>query len=86
MSFAIQALWTFLVGLPVYLPNMLVSASAQPPLALRDYIGFGLFAGGLVLECVADLQKTRWRAGQDGKKHVEKFIKTGVWGLSRHPK
>lgn len=35
---------------------------------------------------VADYQKTAWRHAKDNKQHDEKFISSGLWSLSRHPK
>ena len=39
--------------------------------------GIGLMVGA---------EKSAWRTGKDEKKHEEKFISSGVWGFSRHPK
>jgi steroid 5-alpha reductase family enzyme len=32
------------------------------------------------------VEKSSWRADKDAKKHDEKFITSGLWGYSRHPK
>ncbi|KAF5353820.1 hypothetical protein D9758_010576 [Tetrapyrgos nigripes] len=80
----IQAIWTFLVGLPVYLSNI-APASVHPPLGPRDYAAFGLFATSFLFENVADYQKSTWRRSKELKQHDEKFISTGLWGVSRHP-
>jgi steroid 5-alpha reductase family enzyme len=80
-----QAVWISLVGLPVYLCNV-VPSSVHPPLGTRDYAGLGLFIGGLIWEVVADGQKSIWRAKKEKKEHQEKFITSGLWSLSRHPK
>ena len=47
-------------------------------------IAFGLFLFilGLIVEIVADLQKTKFRSIPTNK---EKFISTGLWSKSRHP-
>ncbi|KAK7452189.1 hypothetical protein VKT23_012292 [Stygiomarasmius scandens] len=79
-----QATWTFLVGLPVYLCNV-VPPSAHPPLGPRDYAAFGLFAASFIFEVVADYQKSSWRRAKEAKQHDEKFITSGLWGISRHP-
>lgn len=34
----------------------------------------------------ADYQKTQWRKAKDRKEHDEKFISSGLWNISRHPK
>ncbi|KAF9266473.1 DUF1295-domain-containing protein [Marasmius fiardii PR-910] len=80
----IPAAWTFLVGMPVYLNNSIPS-TAHPPLSTRDFVGFGLFAASFILQVVADTQKSNWKRAKDNKKHSEKFISSGVWGISRHP-
>ncbi|TRM62682.1 hypothetical protein BD626DRAFT_498123 [Schizophyllum amplum] len=79
-----QATWVFLVGLPVYMVNTL-PASFHPPLGVRDYLTFGLFLGSLAFEMLADRQKSQWRAAKNAKQHDEKFISSGLWGISRHP-
>ncbi|KAJ7510476.1 hypothetical protein B0H11DRAFT_1959274 [Mycena galericulata] len=80
-----QATWVLLVGLPVYMVNSL-PAPLHPALAIRDYAAFGLFAGSLLFEVIADRQKTAWRRAKDAKQHDEKFITRGLWSISRHPK
>ncbi|KAA1467315.1 DUF1295-domain-containing protein [Dentipellis sp. KUC8613] len=79
-----QATWVFLVGLPVYLVNTL-PAGLHAPLGPRDYLGLGVYAGSLLFEVVADRQKSQWRREKDAKRHEQKFISSGLWGLSRHP-
>ncbi|KAI0279274.1 DUF1295-domain-containing protein [Russula aff. rugulosa BPL654] len=72
-----QASWVFLIGLPVYLVNI-VPAHLHPALSCRDYASLGL--------CItADQQKSAWRRAQENKEHEEKFITSGLWSLSRHP-
>jgi len=60
--------------------------TADSPLEARDYISFALFGTSFALEMLADYQKSRWRARKDSGKHKEKFIKSGLWSISRHPK
>ncbi|KAF5392206.1 hypothetical protein D9757_001438 [Collybiopsis confluens] len=79
-----QATWVFLVGLPVYLANTL-PPQAHPPLHVRDYAAFALFASSFIFEVLADHQKTVWRHNKDAKQHDEKFITSGLWSISRHP-
>ncbi|EGN98712.1 hypothetical protein SERLA73DRAFT_181316 [Serpula lacrymans var. lacrymans S7.3] len=79
-----QATWICLVGLPVYLTNAL-PAALHPPLGPRDYASVGLIAGSLMLEVLADRQKSAWRHRKDNKLHDEKFITRGLWSVSRHP-
>ena len=51
-----------------------------------DWIAVGLFASSLAVEVLADYQKSAWRKAKDNKEHDEKFISSGLWGISRHPK
>ncbi len=60
--------------------------SAIPALTKRDYFSFGLFASSFLFEVIADRQKSAWRKAKDNKEHDEKFITSGLWSLSRHPK
>lgn len=79
-----QATWILLVGLPVYLCNI-APVGIHPPLSTRDYAAIGLFAGSFIFEVVADMQKHYWRKAKDAKQHDEKFLTSGLWGISRHP-
>ncbi|KAJ8517077.1 hypothetical protein ONZ45_g5682 [Pleurotus djamor] len=79
-----QATWILLVGLPVYLCNA-TPPEEHPSLGLRDYIAIGLYAVSFLLEVTADMQKHSWRRRKDAKLHDEKFITSGLWGVSRHP-
>lgn len=79
-----QATWVFLVGLPVYLVNTIPPAT-HPPLGIRDYVSFSVFAASWILEMTADHQKTVWRRARDNKEHDEQFISSGLWSVSRHP-
>ncbi|XP_050703414.1 uncharacterized protein LOC126988992 [Eriocheir sinensis] len=74
-----QGLWVFFTLLPSL---MGVNATRQPPLGMRDYAGWSLWAVGFLVEVVADYQKTVFRrdAANEGK-----FISSGLWSVSRHP-
>ncbi|OSD06366.1 DUF1295-domain-containing protein [Trametes coccinea BRFM310] len=79
-----QATWVLVVGLPVYMVNILPPAN-HPKLGPLDYVGIALWAGSWLFEIVADHQKASWRHAKEKKEHDEKFITTGLWGVSRHP-
>ncbi|KAI0806317.1 hypothetical protein BC629DRAFT_1437762 [Irpex lacteus] len=80
-----QATWVFVVGLPVYMVNVLHPA-AHPPLGVRDYLALSVFATSWLVEIVADHQKSAWRKAKNNKQHDEQFISSGLWSISRHPK
>ncbi|CAE7448409.1 putative hypothetical protein [Symbiodinium microadriaticum] len=50
-------------------------------LTVLDYVGISLWVVGFLLETIADLQKQQWSMIKADKK----FIKTGLWSISRHP-
>lgn len=79
------ATWITLVGLPVYLLNALPSR-VHPALGPRDYLAVGLYATSLLVEVIADRQKSAWRKAKNDKLHDEEFISSGLWSISRHPK
>lgn len=74
-----------IVGLPVYLANAL-PVSLHAPLGPRDYFAVGLAAGSFLFEVIADWQKSVWRRAKNRKEHDERFITSGLWSVSRHPK
>jgi steroid 5-alpha reductase family enzyme len=80
-----EATWIMAVGLPVYLCNAM-PAGLHPALGLRDFAALGVYAGSLLFEVISDRQKAAWRRAKDAKEHDEKFITSGLWSISRHPK
>merc|ERR1711990_1308066 len=44
--------------------------------------GWSIFAAGFLIETIADVQKTLWRANPLNK---GKWINKGLWALSQHP-
>ncbi|KAH7103823.1 DUF1295-domain-containing protein [Auriculariales sp. MPI-PUGE-AT-0066] len=79
-----QANWIMMVGLPIYLINVLPS-SRHLPMTKLDMAGLVVAGTSIVLETIADTQKSSWRARKDAGKHDEKFISHGLWAWSRHP-
>ena len=59
-----------------------ISSNSVIEIGLLFYFGLFLFITGLIIEIVADLQKTKFRSIPTNK---EKFISTGLWSKSRHP-
>lgn len=80
-----QATWITMTALPVFLVNS-IPTKAQPPLGIKDFLGLSVWLLGMGLEVVADRQKSAWREAKNEGKHDEKFIRSGVWSWSRHPK
>ncbi len=75
----VQGVWVFVTLLPTLMLN---EAARNPPLGPQDYIGWSLWAFGLVFETVADVQKSMFRAKPENEGH---FIRSGLWAISRHP-
>lgn len=76
----IQGLWVFLTALSVFISND--SVGHQKPLESIDYVGIGMWVVGFLFEATADHQKRLFR---QNPKNKGKFIRTGLWAISRHP-
>lgn len=59
-----------------------ISSNSVIEMGLLFYFGLSLFITGLIVEVVADHQKTKFRSIPTNK---GKFISTGLWSKSRHP-
>lgn len=71
---------------PVIVVNSLHPAAFKagmgvPGLLGTDVVGFGLFGLGLVVEVVADWQKSAWYAQKVRKEHDERFMTRGLFGV-----
>merc|ERR1712142_118201 len=76
---SIQAVWVFMTLLPTLMLN---SEKENPPLGMRDYIGWGLWGLGFATEAIADQQKWLFKRDPD---NAGKFIQSGLWAYSQHP-
>ena len=56
-----QALWVFIVSLPVMYINSPYASLIKDELKVSDYVGIALFAVGLIIETIADQQKFAYR-------------------------
>lgn len=75
----VQGIWCFLTALPVYLSLSQPRVDASPT-GLVDYCSWGGWLLGFVIEVLADMQKSGWKAaGNRG------FTNCGVWKYSQHP-
>lgn len=75
----VQGLWVWLTLLPTLIVN---SKQTDTELCTRDYIGWGVWMAGMVIECIADYQKYSFRSNAANK---DKWISHGLWGIVRHP-
>lgn len=82
-----QALWVFIVGMPVYCLNLYNASSKEirgDQFSVLDFAAIALWTIGFYFEAAADAQKRRFQHASIG--HSEKpFIAEGLWKLSRHP-
>lgn len=75
----IQGVWVFLTLLPTIILN---TKRTDVELGWRDYLGWGLWTLGFLLEATADRQKSVFRSDPANK---GKWISSGLWSLCRHP-
>jgi steroid 5-alpha reductase family enzyme len=59
-----------------------ITSGRSIPLGLGAYIGGALWLVGFLFEAIADRQKSAFKANPENK---GRFIKTGLWSISRHP-
>lgn len=76
--FMLQPIILFFIALP----TSITVARSTLPLNWFDYIGFGLFTVGWIIETLADYQMNTFKADPANK---GKLIRVGVWKNSRHP-
>lgn len=74
-----QAVWVWTVSLPVVVSN---AVSKDVDLHALDFVGYGIFALGLLIEAVADQTKFSFRQNPENK---GKWCDRGLWRWSRHP-
>lgn len=79
MTWTLGGLWV-LVTMAAGLAAMTSDTSiALGPLA---YLGIALWVAGMLIEVIADHQKTQFRKIPENR---DRFITTGLWAWSRHP-
>lgn len=78
--FLLQIVWVYVVSLTVLFINS--PATPQVDIGPSDIVGAVLFLFGLGYETIADHHKYVFRNNPNNK---GKFIKSGLWALSRHP-
>jgi len=77
----IQAIWIYATLLP-FLFVMNATLSPSDPFVWVDSIGLFVYAAGLAIEWIADIQKFKFKMDETNE---GKFITTGLWKYSRHP-
>lgn len=79
-----QMIWVWTCSLPVTLLNSpTITSYPQPAFGTsRDIAGVVLYAIGLIMESVSDIQKFRFRQTHNGRAPI---CDSGLFGWSRHP-
>lgn len=77
-----SSLWCYLIAVPVLIVNTKKTEDVLASPSIHDFIGWGIWAFGFIIEVVADWQKDAFRKDPNNK---GKFITVGLWGHSRHP-
>ena len=79
MTWTLGGLWvlvTMAAGLAA------ITSSTTVPLGGLAYLGICLWLAGMVVEIMADTQKTNFRRDPANR---DRFITSGIWAWSRHP-
>jgi len=77
----IQGAWVSLTAAAAWIA-ISTDAAARPPLGWLSIVGVVVWALGMVIEIVADAQKSAFRKDPSNR---DEFIRTGLWSRSRHP-
>ncbi|KAI8926952.1 hypothetical protein BC831DRAFT_549534 [Entophlyctis helioformis] len=81
--FLIQAVWTTMTALPVFMV-LATPAASMRPLGALDFIGLAAWAVGFAIETTADFQKLFWQI-RHGSKRTNMINNTGIWKYARYP-
>jgi steroid 5-alpha reductase family enzyme len=77
----IQGAWVSLTAAAAWIA-ISADASSRAPIGWLTVVGIVVWALGMVIEIVADAQKSAFRADPRNR---DEFIRTGLWSRSRHP-
>ena len=79
MAWTLQGLWVLLTAAAAL---AVITGGTRAPLGIIGIVGIAVWAIGILVEIVADRQKSAFKADPANK---GKFISTGLWAWSRHP-
>ena len=77
----IQGAWVSLTAAAAWIA-ISADASSRAPIGWLTVVGIVVWVLGMVIEIVADAQKSAFRADPRNR---DEFIRTGLWSRSRHP-
>ena len=79
MAWTLQGLWVLITAAAAL---AVVTSSKSVPLAVTGIVGIVTWSIGMLVEVVADRQKSAFKADDANQ---GKFINVGLWAWSRHP-
>ena len=79
LAWTLQGLWVLLTAACAL---AIITGGNREPLGIIGYVGIAVWSIGILIEIVADRQKSAFRADPANKGD---FIDTGLWAWSRHP-
>ena len=79
MAWTLQGLWVLLTAAAAL---AVITGGTRVPLGIAGSIGIAVWVAGILIEIVADRQKSRFKDDPDNE---GKFIDVGLWAWSRHP-
>jgi steroid 5-alpha reductase family enzyme len=79
MAWTLQGLWVLLTAAAAL---AVITGGAREPLGAVGIVGISVWAIGMVIEVVADRQKSQFKADSANE---GKFVNVGLWAWSRHP-
>jgi len=79
LAWTLQGLWVLLTAACAL---AIITGGNRESLGVIGYVGIAVWTTGILIEIVADQQKSTFRADPANK---GKFITTGLWAWSRHP-
>ena len=79
LAWTLQGLWVLLTAACAL---AIITGGNREPLGVIGYVGIAVWTIGILIEIIADQQKSAFRADPANK---GKFITTGLWAWSRHP-
>lgn len=79
MAWTLQGLWVLLTAAVAL---AVITGGVREPLGAIGIAGIALWSCGILIEIVADRQKSKFK---DNPNNEGKFINVGLWAWSRHP-
>lgn len=79
LAWTLQGLWVLLTAACAL---VVITGGNREALGIVGYVGIAVWIIGILIEIVADQQKSAFRANPANK---GRFINTGLWAWSRHP-